>query len=406
MKLVDKNGKFVGLNNLVENAIRDYYENDDTSPYAFSKLTPTEKKHQLSEMVLFEYAEIAQQVISLGINVIRSEIEKSTVKERLLTNSGLDNVVMRSMGDVTKLPDYTHINYIIKYSKELNAANKHPSAFETAYTNAIITCETTLALIKANAPHFKNAIQQENLALTSNNVEDRVIALFFYSIIYQLFNTTNLLFGKCFNAEFDFNNRPVIAKHIKFEYDGKSHEEDLAFLEAFNSYAKQGGLRDFLIKFDSAKADRKGISNVAQMNKRIVTEGCLRDQLNHYTPKLLTENVGDVAFAFISSSKVLDLLFLPIYVIRYMIYLFKYTVVSYSLISDQIAKSVEILKKQSLTQDDFRTFKTQINEASDKDERASTMAYSKLESHVKEDKASINNLKQTSAGGNGNSLMI
>ena len=406
MKLVDKNGKFVGLKNLLENAIRDYYENEDTDKNAFRKLSKSDKRHQLSEMVLHEYAEIAQQVISLGINVIKNEIEKSNVQERLLTNSGLDLVVMRSLGDVTKLPEYTHINYIIKYSKELNAANKNPNAFETAYTNAIITCETTLNLLRTNAPYFKEAIQRENTTVTSNKVEERVVGLFFYSIVYQLFNTTNLLFGKCFNAEFNFNNRPVIAKHIRFEYDGKSHEEDLAFLEAFNSYSKQGGLRDFLIKFDSAKNDRKDIADVARLNKRIVTEGCLRDQLNHYSPKLLTENVGDVAFAFISSSKVLDLLFLPIYIIRYMIYLFKYTVVSYSMISNQIGKSVEILKKQSLTQDDFRTFKADINEASDKDERASTMAYSRLESHVKEDKANINNLKQSSAGANGNSLMI
>jgi hypothetical protein len=408
MKLIDKNNKFVGLTNLLENAMRDYYENKDTNKFAFSKLSHNEKKQCLSELVLTEYAELAAQVASLGVDALRKQLDKQDMSTtQIITQMGLNKSVHTSMGDVTKLPEYHHVNYIVEYSLKLNSAYPNPSHFQMAYNQAMGTVARGLEVLRNNKDLFRNALQKELHYVGENDLPNRIISLFFFSLCYELFNTANLLFGKCFQAEFDFNKRPAMVTSIKFEYDGKSHEEDLAYLEAVNDWASKGAMRDYLLKFDLNANDKEYIAKEFKNFNQIAVrnESSLRELLGTHTSKLLTENVGDVAFAFISSSKVLDLLFLPIYIIRYLIYLMKYTIVSYDLISKQIKSSVDILKKQSLTHEEYMKYKSHAEQISNEDERASTMAYSKLEDHVKEDKASILHVKQT-AGASTNSILI
>lgn len=408
MKLLNKEKKFVGLNNLIESAIRDYYENENTNRFAFSKLNENEKKQYLSEVILTEYAELATQIASLGVTALKQQLDSKGKNEKvqIITQAGLDKVIYNSMGDVTKLPEYHHVSYIVEYSKKLNAVYPNPNAFQVAYNNAIYTIHNCLEILKSHKEVFKSAIQKELKYAAPDELEQRVISMFFFSLAYELFNTANLLFGKCFVAEFDFNRRPATASNIRFEYDGKSHEEDLAYLEAINSWAKKGAMRDYLIRFDVLTNERKEVSKEFEKENRIVIRNeSLRSLLDRHTSRLLNENIGDVAYAFISSSKVLDLLFLPVYIIRYLIYLMKYTTVSYSLISKQIKDSVDILKKQNLTHDEYIKYKEQANAISNEDERASTMAYARLEDHVKEDKANILHAKQTADNGS-NSILI
>lgn len=409
MRLIDKDGKFVGLTNLIESAIRDYYENENTNRFAFSKLTENEKKQCLSEVILTEYAELATQITSLGVTALKNHLEKSEHdKIQIIDQTGLNKVIFNSMGDVTKLPEYHHVEYIVSYSKKLNSIYPNPNAFQVAYNNAITTIHNGLEVLRTHKELFKQAIQKELKYTSADSLENRVISLFFFSLAYELFNTANLLFGKCFVADFDFNRRPALATNIKFEYDGKSHEEDLAYLEAVNSWASKGAMRDYLIKFDVLAGERdfmaKEYKKANYIPVKRMNEG-LRSLLDRHTSRLLNENIGDVAYAFISSSKVLDLLFLPVYVIRYLIYLMKYTVVSYSLISKQIKDSVDILKKQNLNHDDYMKFKEKAEAASNEDERASHMAYARLDDHVKEDKANILHAKQTADNGS-NSILL
>ena len=414
MRIIDKNSKPVVGAKLIEGFAKDYFLGDNVRETEYRKLSVKEKKHLITEMVLTEYAGLMQDMTNKALAIFGRDVTQDGKSIRQARMTEIGTVLNEShYGDVTKLKAYNAIDHIIRYSKEVNSAAPHPTPEQQAYLDAIIVCETGIGYLKSHTAQFQAAIQKELPLIQEGHALDRaVVAYLFYSVMYNIFNTANLIFGISFVADFDYTKKPPIANNIRFEFDGKEHVEDLAFIENFNNFASTGQLKEFLNKIDhtAPNMDKQAyLNNINNPNHSaaIVKESCIpsfRDYLDRATSNMLSENVGDVAMAFMTSNKVLDLVFLPIYFIRYMIYLAKYIVVSYKNVSASIQRSLDILKKQNLTSDEYQAYKHTMEKESMEDERGSDRAYATLDSHVKEDKALVATASSNSP--TSNSLML
>lgn len=321
MLLYETNSQFI------ENKARNYFVDGSVlTESSFFRLDAEAKKENLMECVLTE----AFNARSVMDDFLKSKMV-GVGKDLSKAHTDLTISVKRSAGDITKVKHYDDVVSLINYS--LNQRNIPIPRDETnsnaAYVSYASAISNLLSKMKQNAPAFKQAIQRE-----SKLPEEKRLST---SLYFGLATTAIMLASECYSsgiqASIDSSYTPPKVQSFYFTLNPR----DVAIYQnmADQLNAVLARLPDFMNRGLSEQV-MEGVDRIVELN----------------------ENVLDVVFGLISRSTFLtDIVLVPVYLVRFLIYVFKYGVAYISKLSDSISESINILKKKDLDVQEFNAYK-------------------------------------------------
>lgn len=397
MRIINEDGQFVGTDKFIKGMVKEYYMEEGVLPLSFNKLSENEVKQLKGELILQEYTALVSSIVASFAKEIVHNVDDLITKSKTpaLTKEQFSLATV-TKGDISKIAGYKNVKELISFSKMINESIQSPSREQSAYLEALSEFEKLLGNMEKHAPIFKQVLEYErNNGASVASVDSYFGTSYYYALAMFAFQEIEYLYSHSLKANVDMNQKTPRVKSVYFEYDG-SQSESVALAQIVNGSFHSGKARDFL-KSLTTKAGRKNVIGTTDLtNGKPILE-----EVQYYSEKLLTENIGDVAFAFINSSKFFDLLLLPIYFLRYSVYMTKYFFKSYSDISDNIDKALRISKATDLPMSEFNKYKNEVESRNVKHSESQSMTFSKLDSHVKDDKVVLRKAQSNDSGNGG-----
>jgi hypothetical protein len=318
------------LNKFIDEYTSKFYLNEDVNPDSYRKLSLKDKQLTTSHLTLLEFASIKELIGNITKKAKKNDFDLEALQKS--GNMKYLKDIKDTKGDVTRCKNYSNIIELIKYSKAVNNRISNIDESQKNYLEKLNIIERAYDNLVKHKPLFVKAIVSE---LRDSNDTLKIATEFYSRIVGLLEVTFDVLYSASINAEFDYNVKPPMVKNISFRYSNELLDEPLMFIHYFNIMATSGKLKSMLEKINE---DTYSLE---------VSIG-----------RKLNENVLDVAFSLLSNSRIFDAIILfPIYLIRYITYLFKYMIASYNAINTNFEDAIKIKRSTNLTASEFDSYK-------------------------------------------------
>lgn len=363
--------------------VRQYNINESTDKHFVRKMDSDTYKTSLVEATLLEYnALVTDAGAALGKGIAIGGTDA-------LFYGDLGREIIKSHGDITKVKEYKAIKVMISIAK--TTCNSTPKTPETdKFVDNLHIIDTLIASITKNKDLFEKVIAKES-KLPNNTL--KFGSMLYVSLVVLVTTTFQSLFSSSIEAVFDENVPNGNVKSFYFTYKGDLEEnfEQLSLhLEAFNN----GTYRNI---FNELLHENLTLKEQYAFSRPLINKSNLMESLHDSNSKILNESLADLAVAFITSNSLTDALLIPIYLIRYMVYLFKYTAITLTQINDNINKSLGIIKDNNLSKEEFTDYK-ESNAVDNNDlDQKSTKAVSDTDGAVRKDKEVLEKQQQSSS---------
>jgi hypothetical protein len=367
--------KTESLEKFLESAAYNYFTNSDTDKFAFHRLSVAEKREVSTQLVIHEFLD---QAVNLN-----------TVKDAAKTDTGNDTVngesyqpagslsvayfnkILASNGDIRKTPNYANNRSLIAYAKSV-VHNTKETEGSKEFMRKLTELELAINNLEKYTSDFVKAIAQEAKEFVEE--KKRVITQFYLNVVTAIDLAVDVLYSSSIQAVIDLTQKPALVSSVFFECKKDLISELLTMIHYFNSMAISGKLRSALSS-----------ANV--------------QALQTAKDKILKENnVLDVVFAVITSNRWTDLLLLPLYMVRMVVYAVMYLKASYQKLAFSTAKSVAMIRSKQITEEDFKAYKKEADTKAIQVDQATKKAAIEISTTVKSDTENISNLaKQSNA---------
>ena len=365
--------KIESLEKFLENAAYNYFTNSDTDKFAFHRLSAAEKREVSTQLVIHEFLD--------------QSVNLSTVKDAAKTGTGNDTVngesyqpagslsvayfnkILASNGDVRKTPNYANNRSLIAYAKSV-VHNTKETEGSKEFMRKLTELELALNNLEKYATDFAKAMAQEAKEFAEE--KKRVITQFYLNVVTAIDLAVDVLYSASIQAVVDLTRKPALVSSVFFECKKDLITELLTMVHYFNSMAISGKLRSALSS-----------ANV--------------QALQTAKDKILKENnILDVVFAVITSNRWTDLLLLPLYMVRMVVYAVMYLKASYQKLAFSTAKSVAMIRSERVTEEEFKAYKKEADTKAVQVEQATKKAAVEISTTVKSDAEDISNLAKQS----------
>ena len=347
----------------IENATKAYYLNKDTTEYSYFKLHEMEKKEQMALALISSTVGVLREGAPSVKDAAKPVNNAETVNGESYNpptslNTAYFNKILASKGDVTHCPNYDNIRFLINYAT--TTVNGIPQTKESGiFMNKLGVFELALDNLVKYKSNFFNVITDE--MNNEENEKKRIVSQYFLSIVTAIDVGFDVLYSSCIKATIDYEAKPPVVNAIRFECkDVHFLEEHLTIVHYFNSLASNGKLTKIL--------DSHGVD-------------ALKDASNSFIQE--KANVLDVAFTLITTNKFTDLLFLPIYAIRTVVYVVRFLTAAYNRILFSLSNSMEMVKKKTVKADEFERYSVEAKRKAAALDQASRKAAVEIERDVR-----------------------
>ncbi len=359
-----------------------FFTNEDVNKFAFHALPKAEKHQVAAHASLIGLSEFVNNPLTVKDAVKVADNHDTANGEKYQASTSLSagyfSKIVSSNGDVRKTANYVSNRSLIAYAKSVCGSN---GAGNTGHFMKKLT-ELELALnnLEKYAPEFAKVMDYE--ARTYKEESKRVMTQFYTNVVVAVDVGVDVLYSYSINADIDYSRRPAFVKTVHFECPAEFMAEHFTLIHYFNSLAISGKLRNVLDK------------------------GTLDSLLTARDKVLREENVLDAVFAMVASNKYTDLLLLPLYVIRMVVYTVKYLSASYQKLTFSIGQSIAMVRKTTVTEDEFKSYKKEANFKAAQFDQASKKAAMDTSATVKADTEGVVDLAKQRSDGVSNSTLI
>lgn len=372
---------------LIEEVSKGFFMNEDVSETSWRRLGAKEKAENTAAATICSLNSLLREdTPSLRDAVKRGENAPTVDGTSYQPSSSLNNVyfnkVLASRGDIRKCPNYQNNTVLISYATETVHRNKRTKESAT-FLSKISVLEQALAQMVRYAPQFEKAIAEESR--DEKEEKKRVITQYFLNLVVAIDVGVDVLYSSCIRADIDYNVRPAVVQSVNFECKSTDFlEEHLTVIHYFNSLAVSGKLNQVL--------DARNHDALLMARDRILGE---------------KTNLMDIAFTLITTNKWTDLLLLPIYLIRSVVYMVKYLTAGYSRITFSFGKSLEMMKKSRVTAEEFKAYSGDAQKKASALEQASRKSAIDVSEDIRSSKNEIKEIEQAvKSGGEQSSVLI
>lgn len=361
--------KFKNISDLAKEKSASFYANGILTESCFKGLDQFEKKEVLINSALSEFVNLK--------DVMKDFYSKKMADaERDFTNMTSQNSrffkdVTKSAGDFTKSEQYRNIQSLLSYSIEANDSNGkgingRASEGQEAYDTAAMVIRNAIKNLVSKSSAFKQAITREAIL----PLEKRYAFSTYLVLCYLIYSTTDVLYSSSLKANFDHNQKTPIATDIYFEYNG-GMENQLQYLTYFSENMSKGGINKLL-------------------------SGVLTENFDNAAESVvLGENVLDVVAKLVLDSWVSDVVLLPIYLLRQMVYIFKFVKTYFVNMAVDIEESIALQRSAHLSKVDYDSYKSKADNKLFAVSQAVSKAEASIELEASADKKILNNIKSS-----------
>ena len=363
----------------IEEISKAYFVNEDVSPRAFHALDDSHRRALCLEAALCEFLNQEKSPQDVRAAAQPQAGNDTLNGEKYNPESSLSvvyfNKILATKGDVTKTPNYANNRTLVGYAKQV--AQTQPESKEgKTFLVALGKIEDALDNLVKYKADFAKAIREES---EKTDGQSSIVAQYYMNLVVMIDVNLDVLYSTSIQAEFDRNVRPSIVRAVSFQMREGAMDESLAIVHNFNSLAFSGKLRQAI--------DEKNVAVLGEAKRRVLKE----------------ESIIDVAFSLIASNRWTELLLLPLYTIRSVVYTVKYLTASYQRLKFSISQSVEFIRKTKVTEEEFRGYKADADKKFVSLDQASKKAAIEVSRDIKENKQEIGSLAKDvsnrSAGG-------
>lgn len=346
-----------------------FFTNEDVNKFAFHAL-PAKEKHQIcAHLALVEFTNFSGNPETVQDAVKTIDQADTASKDKFQASTSLStayfNRIIASKGDVKRTPNYTSNRSLISYSRSV-CQSSAPTQGSKAFLKKVSELEMCLDNLEKYASSFEKIMDHESK--TYSDEKQRILTQFYTNLVVAIDVGVDVLYSSSIRAKVDYSRRPALVSNVYFECKDDFMAEHLTLVHYFNSLAISGKLRGIL--------DKGTVETLVVARDRVLRE----------------ENVLDAVFAMVSSNRWADLLLMPIYMIRSVVYTVKYLSASYQKLTFSIGQSIAMIRKQSVTEDEFKTYKKEADFKAAQFEQASRKAALDVSSSSKRDVEKIDTL--------------
>ena len=356
---------------LINESARAFYTNEDVSPLAFSQLSATEKKEVAATLAICEflnYSKNSETVKEVANPSGNDTVNGESYHPAASLSVAYFNKVLASKGDIKKTPNYTNNRALLSYARSVvHAAKATPES--DAFMKKLTEFELALTNLEKYAPDFGKVIEQENKDYPDE--KKRILTQFFTNLVVAVDVGIDVLYSSSIKANIDYSRNPAFVASVYFECKKDFMDEHITLVHYFNSLATTGKLRN------------------------ILTSGATATLLDAKSRILKEENIIDVVFTILTSNKWTELLLLPLYLIRGVVYLVKYMSATYQKITSSVAESIAMIRKQTVTEEEFKSYKKQADSKALMFEQASKKAAIDISDSAKDNRDAIKELNSS-----------
>lgn len=361
------------LEKFLEQACYNYFTNSDTDKFAFYRLTEAEKREVSTQLVIHEFLDQSVN-LTTAKDAVRSAPGNDTVNGESYQPAGslsvaYFNKILASNGDVRKTPNYANNRSLIAYAKSVVHGSKETEGSKE-FMRKLTEIELALNNLEKYSSEFAKAMAQEAKEFTEE--KKRVLTQFYLNVVTAVDLAVDVLYSSSIQAVLDLTRKPALVSSVFFECKKDLIAELLTMIHYFNSMAISGKLRSALSS-----------SNVQAL--QVARDKILREN-----------NVLDVVFAVITSNRWTDLLLLPLYMVRMVVYAVMYLNASYQKLAFSTAKSVAMIRAQRVTDEEFKAYKKEAETKALQVDQATKKAAVEVSSTVKSDSENISDLAKQS----------
>jgi hypothetical protein len=346
---------------------REFYLNEDVDPHSFDKMKAGEKHLTAVQAVMHE----SYRMLSERTDVIATAHAGEKFTPGASLSVAYFNKVLASKGDVRKTQNYVANKSLISYSKGIAQAQGDDDGTR-AYLQCVGVIEDAIGNLEKYAGQFATAMAAEASSM-GDDVSKRPVTQYFLNLVVMIDVTMDVLYCTSIQGEFDQTQKPPLLSKVSFKANPMVFDEAMTILRSFNSLAFSGKLKHAI--------DTGNFEALIDARKRVLHE----------------ENVLDVAFALLTSNKWTELLLLPLYTIRSVVYVVKFLTTSYSKISFSISQSLEMIRKTKVTQEEFAAYKRDADRKETAFDQATRKAAIETQRDIRESKQDIVAVAQSSA---------
>jgi len=360
--------KFKSVEDFFNEKSKEFYSNECLTESAYRRLSNTEKREVTLHSALSEFVSLKDVMKDFYSKKMGdAERDFANMSDQ---NSRFFKDVMKSGGDFTKTEQYKNIQSLLSYSLEANdnngkGINGAQNAAQVSYSDAAMVIRNIIAQLVSKSSAFKQAISREMIL----PLEKRYAFSTYLVISYLIYSTADVLYSSSLKANFDYNQKHPVATDIYFEYNG-GMENQLQYMSYFSKNFAKGAINKLLSGTLTEKLD-ESLENVMVLN----------------------ESVLDVIGKLVLDSWISDIVMLPIYLLRSMVYTFKYLNVKFTNMSKDIEDSIKLQRASYIGKDDYEKYKTSAGNKLFALSQATTKAETAIDFESAQDKKSLNGFK-------------
>jgi len=363
----------------VDAIVRGYFMNESVTPASFKSMSKTDRKALGFESMLHESLQMLSEKKDIVATAHTHDSADTLHGEKYAPGSSLSvvyfNKILASKGDIRKTPNYANNRTMISYSRTIAQAQVGDDA-----TKAFLSCIGAISdaidnLERYSSEFLKSMNAEIEKAGSLKDLSKCPISHYYLNLVVMLDVTLDVLYSTSIQGTFDQTQKPPLMASVSFKTNPEIFDESMTLLRSFNTLAFSGKLKQAIAS--------ENFEAVMDAQKRVLHE----------------ENVLDVAFAMLASNKWTELFLLPLFTIRSVVYVVKFLTVSYSKVAFSLAKSVEMIRKDKITQEEFATYKHDADRKGVAFDHATRKAAIEVQSDVRDNKQGILDLaKQNQSG--------
>ena len=361
-----------------------YYTDPDTEKNAFFKLSENERLEVSTQLTLHEFIDQKINLSSVKAAAKAGATQETADKGAKYTPaSSLSvayfNKIISSNGNVADTPNYNNNKTLISFAK--SAVHSSPETDGSkAFLHKLSEFESAINNLESHANLFAKAIAEENRKIQDES--KRTLLQFYVNIVTAVDLGIDTLYSSSIVAVFDTTRAPSFVSRVYFECGKEFLSELVAIVHYFNSLSASGKLRSIL---------SSSSSDLLQVAK----EKVLKEE----------SSVIDTVFTIISTNKWTDILLLPLYIIRTVVYIVMYLTASYQKLAFNSSKSIDMIRKERVSEEEFKSYKKVADIQAIQVDQASKKAALDLNSTMKNDTKQIEDLAKTSQTMTSNTLI-
>lgn len=398
MLFMNSDGSFKNYNEAINSFVESYNKFNHKIPGFSKHLTPVQFKESLAEIALLEYSSMAGDIgFKLGSAVFNGAVNGG------LAVADFDELEgFKLDGDITHEPQYKSMMVMIQVAT--NTLNSLPtkSKQNIDFLERLFIFESLISELIKIKPHLVDAIKHETSNGNNKSNTIQLVKAMYATLVISMVAIFSAFYSESIKASFDESTNKL--KSYSFEYDRETNgdlEESLSLLNIQLQNIRKGKYLS-LIK-DLALDNREPLKeSLNPLRRSILNKRSMVSLLEEKRANILNENIADLGMAFITSNMITDAILIPIYFIRYLTYLFKYGYHTISHVNENIKKSLDVLKNDKITKEQFVEYKTKSTVANNDFLQRSSKASELADDDIKKDKAELKHAQENS----GNTIII